>query len=113
MHLFRRDRYRETADSHRDDAAWRSRDMTVAVRENAFLERFAPKTLRASGLAWSAAQRAERSALDLGTPYASRVAEAVVTGVRERHVALVWALGFVVLAIAALGLRGARRRARS
>ena len=111
VHLFRRDRYRETSDSHRDDAAWRARDMTVAVRENAFLERFAPKTLRASGLAWSAAQRAERSALDLGTPYASRVAEAVVTGVRERHVALVWALGFVVLAIATLRPRDARKRA--
>jgi len=108
VHLFRRDRYVETADAHRDDPAWRARDMTVAARENVFLERFAPRTLAAGGLAWSEAQRAERGALDLGTPYRSRVAEAVVTRVRERDVAIVWALGFVALAISALRIRARR-----
>jgi hypothetical protein len=101
-HVFRRDRYLETADAHRDDPSWRARDTTVAVRENTFLERFAPSTLRAGGLAWSAAERTERSRLDLGTPYRSRVAEAVVTRVRERHVALAWTLGGVLLGAAAL-----------
>jgi hypothetical protein len=108
VHLFRRDRYVETADAHRDDDAWRARDMTVAVRENAFLERFALRTLAAGQLAWSETERAERSALDLGTPYRSRVAEAVVTRVRERDVAIAWALGYAALGAAALRLRAKR-----
>ena len=106
VHLFRRERYLETAEQHRDDAAWRARDTTVAVRENAFLERFAPNTLRAGQLAWSEAQRSERANLDLGTPYASRVAEGVVTRVRERDVALAWGAGVLALAVTALRLRG-------
>jgi hypothetical protein len=105
VHLFRRDRYVETADTHGDDPPWRARDMTVATRENAFLERFAPATLRAGSLAWTEAERAKRAALDLGTPYVSRVAEAVVTRVRERDVALAWALGAVALAIAGFRAR--------
>jgi hypothetical protein len=105
VHVFRRDRYVETAEAHRDDPAWRARDLTVAVRENAFLERFAPRTLRAAELRWSDAQRTERTAVDLGTPYASRVAEAVVTRVSERAVALGWAAGLAAIALAALRLR--------
>lgn len=101
VHLFRRDRYLETADWHLDDAEWRARDITVAVREDAFLERFAPNTLRAAQLAWREAERAERTRLDLGTPYTSRVAEGVVTRVREREVALAWAVGLVALVAAA------------
>jgi hypothetical protein len=108
VHLFRRDRYVETADMHLDDPAWRALDMTVAVRENEFLERFAPRTLAAGGLAWSEAERRERAALDLGTPYRSRVAEAVVTRVGERDVALAWALGFALLALAASRVRARR-----
>lgn len=106
VHLFRRDRYVETAEAHLDDPAWHARDMTVAVRENEFLERFAPETLRAGDLAWSAAQRTERDAVSSGVPYRSRVAEAVITGLRERDVTLGWALGLAALAIAALRLRG-------
>jgi len=106
VHLFRRDRYVETADTHLDDPPWRARDMTVAARENAFLERFAPATIRAGSLAWTEAERAERAALDDGTPYRSRVAESVVTRVRERDVALAWALGAVALAIAGARVRG-------
>jgi len=105
VHLFRRDRYVQTADRHLDDPAWRARDLTVAVRENAFLEARAPATLRASGLEWSAAQHAERAALDVGGPYRSRVAESVVTRVRERDVALFWAFGLGALALAALRVR--------
>jgi hypothetical protein len=105
VHLFRRDRYVETADMHLDDPAWRALDMTVAVRENEFLERFAPRTLAAGGLAWSEAERRERAALDLGAPYRSRVAEAVVTRIRERDVALVWVIGIAALASAARRVR--------
>lgn len=105
VHVFRRDRYVETAEQHRDDPAWRARDMSVAVRENAFLEGVVPWTLRAAGLEWSEAERAERSALDHGATYTSRVAEAVVTRVSERDVALGWALGLVALAIARLRAR--------
>lgn len=111
VHLFRRDRYVETADRHLDDPAWRARDLTVAVRENAFLERFAPETLRAGGLAWSDAQRTERMAIDPGGPYVSRVAEAVVTRVRERDVVFAWALGGLALAVAVLRMRLRARHA--
>jgi len=100
VHLFRRDRYVETADRHLDDPAWRARDLTVAARENEFLERYAPETLRAGGLAWSTAQRAERERLAVAGPYRSRVAESVVTRVRERDVALVWAAGLAALGFA-------------
>jgi hypothetical protein len=106
VHLFRRDRYVETAERHLDDPAWRARDLTVAVRENEFLEQHAPETLRAGGVAWSAAERAERERLALAGPYRSRVAEGVVTRVRERHVAIVWAAGLVALGFAYARLRG-------
>ncbi|HEU4431024.1 MAG TPA: VanZ family protein, partial [Myxococcota bacterium] len=105
VHLFRRDRYVETADRHLDDPAWRARDLTVAARENEFLEQHAPETLRAGGLAWSAEQRAERERLAVAGPYRSRVAEGVVTRVRERDVAWLWAAG-----LAALGFVYARLR---
>ncbi len=55
VHLFRRDRYLATADRHLDDPPWRRRDLTVAVRENAFLEAFAPRVER------GAARRARRA----------------------------------------------------
>jgi hypothetical protein len=82
----------------------------VAARENAFLEQFAPRTLRAAGLAWSDAERAARPLRDGGAPYTSRVAEAVVTRVRERDVALAWLLSGVALAGAALRERLRERR---
>jgi hypothetical protein len=100
VHLFRRDRYVETADFHLDDPAWRARDLTVAVRENEFLEQHAPETLRAGGLAWSAQERAQRERLAIPGPYRSRVAEGVVTRVRERDVAWAWAAGLAALAFA-------------
>lgn len=106
VHLFRRDRYAETAEWHRGDPAWRAKDLDVARREDAFLARFAPKTLAAAGLAWSDARRAELAALALPGPYASRVAESVVTRLSERSVAGVWAAGFIALALT-------RRRASS
>jgi hypothetical protein len=113
VHLFRRDRYLETANRHYDDPAWRARDLTVAARENAFLERFAPRTLAAGGLAWPESVRDEAAARDLGTPYASRVAEAVVTRVRVRDVAFAWGLGALVLAIAAVAATRVSRQAPS
>ena len=102
VHLFRRDRYLETAALHDDDPAWARRDLTVAFRENAILEAGFPSSLAASGHAWPAALRqriAETQNAD--RPYESPVSRGLVTGIRESAIALGWIAGFGLLGIAA------------
>lgn len=98
VHLFRRDRYRETAALHDDDPAWARRDLTVAFRENAILEAGFPRSLQASGRAWSASLRrriAEQQNAD--RPYESPVSRGLVTGIGERTIVFGWMAGFALL----------------
>lgn len=87
VHLFRRDRYLETAESRRvGSGKWRS-SLTVAHRENLILEKYFPVTLRNSEAALGERARARLGAHALsGAPYESRVSEGLVTWFREVHV---------------------------
>ncbi|MAE95303.1 MAG: hypothetical protein CL910_11635 [Deltaproteobacteria bacterium] len=99
VHLFRRDRYRETALTHRDDPPWLRRDATVAHRENQILERYFGHTLEQSGHGLSGEARewlAEQHLPD--RPYRSPVSRGLITSFGAREVAWGWALGFLVLA---------------
>ena len=94
VHLFRRDRYRATAELHTDDPAWRRRDLVVALREQEILEAAFPLTLAASGLDLSPTERAElvAEAGEPGTPYTSPVSGHLITGASECTILAVPAL---------------------
>ncbi|MGI9430713.1 MAG: VanZ family protein, partial [Myxococcota bacterium] len=87
VHLFRRDRYLETAESRREGTGkWRS-SRKVAARENLLLERYFPVTLQHSGAMLPEPERqALEQDLQPGSPYESRVSEGLVTRFREVHV---------------------------
>lgn len=110
VHLFRRDRYLETAERHRvdGDRAWARRDWTVAWRENLILEGYFGHTLHHSGRALPEAERrrlAEEQRAD--RPYESRVSEGLITAVSERQLVAGW---FVALAALFAIHRAAGRR---
>ncbi len=100
VHLFRRDRYLETAEWHPDDERWYRADLTVALREDRILRRHFARSLAATGSALSAGQEAKLTALELREKrYESRVAEGLVTAISERGVAA--ALGISLLLLVA------------
>jgi VanZ family protein len=115
VHLFRRDRYRATAENHPDDERWYRSDLTVAWRENRILERYFGATLEAAGLRWAEDERATVAGLQFGDrPYTSRVSSGLVTAVDPGTVAAGWLAGLVLLAAgAALGAQRARAQARA
>ena len=97
VHLFRRDRYRETAEWHTDDPAWRRRDLVVALREQQILEAAFPRTLAASGLDLAPSARAALAA-DVGAisePYASPVSGHLITERSEAGVLALPCLAFI------------------
>ncbi|MDH3685547.1 MAG: VanZ family protein [Myxococcales bacterium] len=110
VHLFRRDRYLETAESRREGSGkWRSL-RKVAARENLILERYFPVTLQHSGAKLGEAER-RRLAEDAqpGTPYESRVSEGLITRFREVHVIVGAASSMLLLWV--LARAGGRRLA--
>ncbi len=114
VHLFRRDRYLETAERHRaaGDLAWARRDWTVAWRENRILEDYFGHTLHHSGRALPEAERrrlAEEQRADRS--YESRVSEGLITAVSERQLVAGWlgALAALFTIHRAAGRRQERR----
>ncbi len=105
VHLFRRDRYRETFARHRAQGAehWARRDATVAYREDQILETAFGHTLAAAGrtLPPSEARLLRKHAL-LERPYESRVSEGLITQFGPRTVVWGWGLGFLGLGLLAL-----------
>lgn len=101
VHLFRRDRYWETAQSHEDDPPWLRRDATVAYRENQILEGWFGQTLARSGRVLPAAVQARLSKEHLPDhAYRSPVSRGVITSFGPREATWGWGLGFVLLAVA-------------
>jgi len=106
VHLFRRDRYLQTAGKHGDDLARAQRNLTVAFRENAILETGFPVLLAASGASWSATERDRVAAMeDPKRRYESPVSRGLVTGIDEPTIAWVWMGGFVLLGACGLAAR--------
>lgn len=102
VHLFRRDRYRATAENHPEQEDWYRSDLTVAWRENRILERWFGESLVAAGRGWPEPERAYVAThQDAGRHYASPVSDGLVTEVTPREVAIVWAGGLALLAGAA------------
>lgn len=100
VHLFRRDRYLETAERHRADGdlPWARRDWTVAWRENRILEDYFGHTLHHSGRALPEAERrrlAEEQRADRA--YESRVSEGLITAVSERQLVAGWLAALAAL----------------
>lgn len=96
VHLFRRDRYMQTAQMHVDegDEPWARKDWTVAHRENAVLERYFGQTLAAGGRRLSDVGRRhldEQQHPD--RDYLSPVSRGLITEVEERTVAQSLAAG--------------------
>jgi VanZ family protein len=108
VHLFRRDRYLETARTRKEGSdKWRSL-LTVAHRENLILEKYFPVTLRNSRATLTEQERQWLAVHShSGEEYESRVSEGLVTRVREVHVPV--AAGGVLLALWAVARLGGRR----
>ena len=103
VHLFRRDRYRETGERHlaEGDEHWARGDFTVAYREDRFLEMGFGETLRRSGRDWPPEERARMARLQFAErDYESRVSENLVTALSEAQVAGAFAAGWIALALA-------------
>ncbi|MFQ5699842.1 MAG: VanZ family protein [Myxococcota bacterium] len=91
VHLFRRSAYLRTAQEHPFDLDWYRSDLTVAYREQLFLERYFPRSLAASGLGFVpelVEYLRERQLPEVA--YESRVSEGVVSAASERQVAVIW-----------------------
>ena len=105
VHLFRRDRYRETFARHlaQGEERWARRDATVAYRESQILETAFGHTLATAGrkLAPSEARLLREHAL-LERPYESRVSEGLITRFGPRAVVWTWGMGFLGLGLLAL-----------
>ena len=105
VHLFRRDRYLQTAERHREPRPWQYRDdRSVALREQEILEAYFPATTHAGGFDLAPEVRhalaAEQHSAEV--PYTSRVSEGLVTRWSEPAVlaipgalGLAFALGWV------------------
>ncbi len=100
VHLFRRDRYLETATWYPDDEQHARSDLTVGFREHLILEKYFPSTLRHSGSALTPEQRADLAERQFADePHESRVSESLVTELGEREIVLGW-LGMLALLVA-------------
>ncbi len=104
VHLFRRDRYMQTARMHEDegDRRWARKDWTVAHRENAVLERYFGQTLAAGGRRLPEEER--RRLEELQHPdvdYLSPVSRGLLTEWRESTAAAGAAVGALAWALLA------------
>jgi hypothetical protein len=107
IHLFRRDRYLGKAERHSEKERRYRSDLTVSYRENQFLERFFPNTLRHSGRNLTPERRAYLARQQYPKmPYDSKVSWSMVTRVGERHVLAVSA----AMLTAVLGIHAAAGR---
>ena len=111
VHLFRRDRYLTTSEWYPDDPEHRRIDLTVAHRENQFLERYFASTLANSGRALSPEKRTylERDQI-VEREYESKVSRNLVTRIGERHIL---AGGAALIALLVAVERVAARRSSS
>ena len=107
VHLFRRNRYLETA---RQYEVRRRKHYNIALREDQILEKYFPTGIRNSGQRWTEELRAqvERNA-DTASVYESRVSEGIITRVSERQALLGFGSGVAVCLVLAAFL-GRRRR---
>ena len=98
VHLFRRNRYYARAQTEPSEAA---SHYNVALREQQFLERYFPATLRNSIHAWTPEIRAEVEAgADTSVRYETRVSEAVITRVTEQQ--MITGLSVIIVGLLAL-----------
>jgi hypothetical protein len=113
VHVFRRDRYLSTAESEVEDLDRHRYYLTVAYRENRFLEQFFPSTLRHSGRELEPERRASmEEGQNAEMEYESPVAWKVVTRFGEHHViAAGAALVVLLLGLERAAARAARRSA--
>jgi hypothetical protein len=88
VHLFRRDRYLETAERHREDRPKRFlHDRGIALREQEILEAGFANTMRAAGWDLSPRERMTLGGEDHPVDgYVSRVSESLITEWREAQV---------------------------
>jgi len=87
VHLFRRDRYFETALEYEDDLEEYSRRLTIALRENQILEKYFYNTLQHSGYVWTEEKLAlAHQHLLQDDFYDSWVSRNLITRVSERQV---------------------------
>lgn len=99
VHLFRSRAYLRTAQEHPLDLDWYQSDLTVAYREQLFLERYFPRSLTASGLGFAPELMEYLEERQLAAvSYESRVSEGLVSVVSERQVAGIWLAALVLLA---------------
>jgi len=100
VHLFRRDRYFNSAANYKNDPEGYARNLNIAYRENLILTRYYPNTLQHSSYIWSEERLAlaRRHYLSNGS-YDSEVSQTLITRFSEAQIA-----GFVVALILGLTL---------
>jgi VanZ family protein len=100
VHLFRRDKYFEAAEKHRNDPAKHAECLTIAFRENQILEKYFPRTLHQSDYVWSEEEWGKaRNNLLQDTIYESRVSLNLITRVSEGQMVIFFVFLIMVLVV--------------
>ena len=100
VHLFRRNRYLNRAQLEPVEAP---HHYNVSLRENQFLEKYFPTTLRNSSHVWSTTTLAQVEAgADQGGQYETRVSEALITRIGEAQALAGLSIGVLGLTLMAI-----------
>jgi VanZ family protein len=100
VHLFRRDKYFEAAEKHRNDPAKYAECLTIAFRENQIMEKYFTTTLHHSDYVWSEEQLGKaRNNLLQDTIYESHVSLNLITRVSEAQMVLFFVFLIMVLVV--------------